>query len=197
NIRRFFWLFTVPLLGVAVYTMVMHAVNGFTMKAAHWVMQPFFKDHTSYGAVLAMFFPLILGYMWSRNLSITTKIIIGFVIALMATAIVLSYTRAAWVSLAAAFGVFIIMGLRIKFWVVVVVGLVGLGAFFSFENQITQKLEKNRQDSSSDLSEHVSSISNVATDASNLERINRWNAALRMFGQRPVLGWGPGTYKFY
>lgn len=197
NIRRFFWLFAVPLLGVAVYTMIMHAVNGFTMKAAHWVMQPFFKDHTSYGAVLAMFFPLTLGYMWSRNLSITTKIIVGFVIVLMATAIVLSYTRAAWVSLAGALGVFIIMGLRIKFWVVVVVALVGLGAFFSFENQITQKLEKNRQDSSSDLSEHVSSISNVATDASNLERINRWNAALRMFGQRPVLGWGPGTYKFY
>jgi len=59
-----------------------------------------------------------------------------------------------------------------------------------------QKLEKNRQDSSGDLSEHVESISNVATDASNVERLNRWNAALDMFAERPVFGHGPGTYSF-
>ena len=37
----------------------------------------------------------------------------------------------------------------------------------------------------------------MATDASNLERINRWSAALRMFEERPMFGFGPGTYKFY
>ena len=39
-------------------------------------------------------------------------------------------------------------------------------------------------------------ILNISTDASNLERINRWNSALRMWKQRPVMGWGPGTYQF-
>jgi O-antigen ligase len=58
------------------------------------------------------------------------------------------------------------------------------------------KLEKNRQDSSGDLAEHVESMSNVATDASNLERLNRWNAAFRMFRESPVVGVGPGTYAF-
>jgi len=38
---------------------------------------------------------------------------------------------------------------------------------------------------------------NVSTDASNLERINRWSSAIRMFNERPIFGWGPGTYMFY
>ncbi len=29
-----------------------------------------------------------------------------------------------------------------------------------------------------------------------MERINRWNSALRMWKQKPFLGWGPGTYQF-
>ena len=44
--------------------------------------------------------------------------------------------------------------------------------------------------------EHVKSISNVATDASNMERLNRWSCAWRMFKEKPVFGWGPGTYMF-
>ena len=37
---------------------------------------------------------------------------------------------------------------------------------------------------------------NISTDASNLERINRWQAAIRMYEDHPVLGFGPGTYQF-
>ena len=40
------------------------------------------------------------------------------------------------------------------------------------------------------------SISNISSDASNLERINRWQAAIRLFNERPFFGWGPGTYQF-
>ena len=58
------------------------------------------------------------------------------------------------------------------------------------------KLEKNNQDSSNNFSEHVESISNISTDASNKERLNRWSCALRMFKKKPLLGFGPGTYQF-
>jgi O-antigen ligase len=57
-------------------------------------------------------------------------------------------------------------------------------------------LERNRQDSSRDFSRHLQSISNISTDASNLERINRWHSAYRMFQNHPLLGFGPGTYQF-
>ena len=42
----------------------------------------------------------------------------------------------------------------------------------------------------------MSSIGNISSDASNLERFNRWNCALRMFELKPITGWGPGAYMF-
>jgi len=57
-------------------------------------------------------------------------------------------------------------------------------------------LERNNEESSSNLIEHFSSISNITSDASNLERINRWSCAVRMFRDKPLLGYGPGTYMF-
>jgi len=55
---------------------------------------------------------------------------------------------------------------------------------------------KNTQDSSGEFIEHITSISNITTDASNVERLNRWTAAFEMIEERPVMGWGPGTYQF-
>jgi O-antigen ligase len=57
-------------------------------------------------------------------------------------------------------------------------------------------LEQNSEQSSADLKTHISSMSNITTDASNLERINRWSCAVRMFKDKPVFGFGPGTYMF-
>ena len=57
-------------------------------------------------------------------------------------------------------------------------------------------LEANKQGSSDDIEGHVKSVSNVTTDPSNLERINRWKCAARMVSERPVFGFGPGTYVF-
>jgi O-antigen ligase len=58
------------------------------------------------------------------------------------------------------------------------------------------RLNENRQDSSLNLEKQLRSIANIRTDASNLERINRWKSALRMSAERPLFGWGPGTYQF-
>jgi O-antigen ligase len=58
------------------------------------------------------------------------------------------------------------------------------------------KLEQNSEESSANMMTHISSMSNISSDASNLERINRWSCAVRMFADKPVVGYGPGTYMF-
>ncbi len=196
NIERFMWLYIVPLSGVIVYTIINHALRGFAEKPAHWVMQPFFKDHTSYGAIVAMFIPIVIGFFYNSRLSLNSKILAGFFLTILIAGVILSFTRAAWVSLLGGLGVWVLVYYRVKLYVVISGILIGLFIFVNFQGQIMQKLEKNKQDSSGDLAEHVESISNVASDASNLERINRWNSALRMFAERPVFGHGPGTYAF-
>lgn len=196
NIPRFFWVSVIPFLIVIAITLIKHAGLGFTQKSAHFVMKPFYNDHTSYGAILAMFLPALTGFLFMKRYKGFIKYVIALVLGLFLISIVLSYTRAAWVSIAGAIGVYLIIRLKINYrWVLT--GIVALVAvFFIYKTDIMLILEQNKQDSSTDFKEHVQSISNVATDASNKERINRWNCAIRMAKEKPFIGWGPGTYQF-
>jgi putative inorganic carbon (hco3(-)) transporter len=196
NIRKFVWLYVTPLLIVIAYTIVNHEMHGWTEKSAHYVMYPFYNDHTAYAAVIAMFLPLMISFTFDRGASFLYRFGSFLVTVFLIIALVLSYTRAAWISLAVAFVVYLIFALRIKFYVVFIGMLTALALYFTYQTQITMKLEKNRQQSTTDFNKHLKSISNIKTDASNRERLNRWNSAIRMFKEKPVFGWGPGTYQF-
>ena len=196
NIKKFVWLYCSTLLIVIFYTLFQHAQNSWTQKAAHWVMIPFYNDHTAYAAVLALFIPPMIAFMRDRYSSFRERFLAGFMSIMLIIAIILSYTRAAWLSLIVTLIVYFIYSFRIKFYNVLLIGAGLVTLFMIFSSDIFMKLEKNRQDSATDFNKHIKSISNISTDASNLERINRWNSALRMWKQKPFLGWGPGTYQF-
>ena len=195
NKEIFLWLFLVPLVAATIYTLFVHSQYGFTKKTSTWVMFPLFKEHTSYGAVLAMFYPAAL-FLAFRKSSWGINAVAILLLVILTIAIVLSYTRAAWLSLVGSGLVYMVYLLKLsrsQVWSLTFLVLLIAGLNFSY---ITSKFERNRTDSSDNLNEHVASVTNVSTDASNLERINRWNSALRMFKDRPLLGHGPGTYMF-
>ena len=193
---RFLVLLLVPLSVVIGYTLIRHAGYGFSKGAGHWVMKPFFKDHTSYGAVLALMLPPVVAMAFQSRQSTLSKVLWSLGAGWLALGTVLSFTRAAWVSLAAALALWVLMLLGIRLKTLIVAGVAVLvGLFFSWDALVIQ-LERNKQDSSDNLAQHVESISNVSSDDSNLERLNRWSCALAMFEARPVFGWGPGTYLF-
>ena len=75
NIVKATWFFAVPMAGVIIYTMVRQYVRGFDIQAAHWVMQPFFRDHTSYGAMMAFFIPAMISHISSLKWEINTRIL--------------------------------------------------------------------------------------------------------------------------
>lgn len=186
----------IPLMGVIIYTIIRHTLHKYDEKAAHWVMQPFFKDHTSYGAILAMMTPFVLSFLFKKQKNLNIYILLFFVGSIFFTGLILSYTRAAWISLIGALFLYLILYFKVSIKQLSVVGFIILLVLVGNWENIIQKLEKNKQDASADLVEHVQSISNIASDASNLERINRWNCAWKMFQKKPVFGWGPGTYMF-
>ena len=86
-------------------------------------------------------------------------------------ALILSYTRAAWISVMISLGILALVLMRIKFRYIFLVGILGIVYLTGQRTAIIHKMEKNRQTSSATLSEHVKSISNITTDESNLERI--------------------------
>jgi len=197
NIKLFSWLYIIPLLGVIAYTIFNHAHLGFDEEAGHWVMTPFFNDHTAYGVILAFFIPVFIGFTFNKVHSKTIRLASFAVTVILIIALILSFSRAAWISLAVSFLFYLILLFRIKIRWILIVLAVFVGIFFSFKWEILDTLEKNKQDSSADFVEHVQSIANISSDASNLERINRWQSAIRMFHEKPILGWGPGTYQFF
>lgn len=196
NIHWFVWLYNIALIIVIVYTIYRHWTFGFSDKSAHWVMSPLYNDHTAYGAALALFLILTIGYIFYPGLTKARRFWVVSMAVLLAVATLFSLSRAAWISLVVAAAVSVAVWLKIKFRYILAGFILIVALLISFQHQIIDMLEKNKQDSSADFVEHVQSIYNISSDASNLERINRWQAALRLFEERPVFGWGPGTYQF-
>lgn len=195
NIKRFLWLYLAGFTIVIVYTLTRHASFGFSEQAGHWVMSPFFKDHTSYGAIIALLFPLVIVLFQMSKRESVTRFFLVLLSLLFAVALYYSYTRAAWASVIGGLGVWFLVKYRIK-WKYLFLGAFGF-AIFIMANYVnlSYTLKKNESEhATEDLSERIQSMSNITTDASNLERINRWVSAINMFEEKPLVGFGPGTY---
>lgn len=185
-----------PLAIVVVYTIIGHSEYGFSKHAGHWVMKPFFKDHTSYGAVLAMILPPAIALTLNKNRTGITRVMLAMATGIISLGLILSFTRAAWVSLVGVGAIYVAMRLGFKWKTLVGIGVLLLGVVFANQDSLLIEIQRNKQDSSDNLTEHVESITNVSSDDSNLERLNRWSCAVALFKERPITGWGPGTYQF-
>jgi putative inorganic carbon (HCO3(-)) transporter len=197
SIGVFIWCYVGSMIVVIIYTISRHLHYGlYDAKFAHIVMNPFFRDHTSYGAILAMLIFGLGGAILHRGNNLLVRLVLWGSWLLIGVALLLSYTRAAWISVIISLGVLCLTIFRIRFRYILLIGVVALIYFAGKRTEIIQKMEQNRQGSSASIAEHVKSMSNITTDESNLERLNRWNSALRMFRERSIFGWGPGTYMF-
>lgn len=197
KMEQYVWLYSAGFLIVIFYSIFRHSGYGLlNREAAHYVVTPFYNDHTSYGAALAMYLPFIALFAFSKNYSSRIKRISRLILVILIVAFVLSYSRAAWLSVIVAFMVWIIIRLKIRFRPVFISSLIILGLIFLFQTEIVMYIERNSGESSSNLAEHFTSMTNISSDASNLERLNRWGCAISMFKERPVFGYGPGTYMF-
>ncbi len=198
RMHTYVWLIVISFTGVIVYAIFNHMQYGLDNQVmAHRVASPFYKDHTSYGASLGFLLPVLVGlFLFIKREDVNIKFMMVLLMLLYVFATVVSYTRATWVSILASLGFWAILKLKIRFEIVLVGAAILLGLFFSVRTEVMIQLEQNRVESSGEFSEHVQSISNISTDQSNLERLNRWSCALRMWQDKPFFGFGPGTYQF-
>lgn len=197
NIYRFLWAYMIPLAFVLLFTVIKHASYGFSEETGHWIMSPFFKDHTSYGAIIALFYPIVVSLLFNPKYNFVTKSLLAFILLIFTIALFYSYTRAAWLSVVAAGMVYLLFVFKIRFKYLFVTGML-VGSFVLINwTELSYMLQKNNAEHTTEnFGERLQSMSNVSSDASNLERLNRWNSAMRLFKERPLVGWGPGTYSF-
>lgn len=196
HIRLFYWAYALSLSVVVVITTVKTMQRFGELQMLHHVMQPFYNDHTAYGCIIALMLPLAAYFALEPRTRLWKRIVAASLTVLLLVGLGLSYCRAAWISVVGAIAIYLLVRLGVRMrWLVISAALL-LGLFFAFQDDIMYELGKNKQDSSFTLADQVKSISNISTDASNLERLNRWNAAFRMWKDQPLTGIGPGAYQF-
>ncbi|MCB9189143.1 MAG: O-antigen ligase family protein [Flavobacteriales bacterium] len=195
NALTFIWCYLIPLSVVLVITVIKHAAHGFDEEVGHWIMSPFFKDHTSYGAIIALFYPVVVSMTFYKKYTFETRALLFVLLIVFTIALFYSYTRAAYLSVVGAGLVYLLFKFKIKFKYLLALGMFAGIIVAANWTEINYMLMKNdAEHTTQDVSERIQSMSNVSSDASNLERLNRWNSALAMFKERPVFGFGPGTY---
>jgi len=197
TIRRFFWFFTCGMAIVVIYTVMNHAGYNFGEKESHWVMSPFYKDHTIYGAAVALVTPFPVMLFFSKRQSALSSAVLITLLIIILLGLYFSYTRAAWLSVLGATGVFALVYFRFHFRWILLGLLVSAVVYIKFGDRIQMELARNKVEHTTEsFDDRLKSATNVTTDASNLERINRWACAIEMFKERPVFGFGLGTYAF-
>lgn len=197
SVRELWTLFLAGMAIVIILTIRKHIGFGLWNKQiAYKVPQPFFNDHTVYGAVIAMMIPYLIAFASDKGSKMKTRLLFVLLLPVFLAGLVFSYSRASWLSVAIAIVVWIIMKLRIKFTHLFLTSVTVVVILFTFWTQILLKLETNKTDSSSNMMKHVESMTNITSDASNVERLNRWYCAFEMYKEKPVFGWGPNTYQF-
>lgn len=152
--------------GLAVYTLAHHAQYDFRADQAILAPMPFFPHHNMWAAAVAM----VLFLFWPSDSIRPSRY---FALSILLAALVFSNCRAAWLSVltaSLAWGfLFFGNGGRLFLTLALLVG-----GFFG-GGKISQSLMQ---------------------DVSMQERINRWQCVARMAWERPVAGFGPGTYQF-
>lgn len=198
NVKRIFLLQSLGLLIPIGSTIAFQSTLGFSTMGSQQACRPFYNDHTMYGAILVFFIPFIFiqstrKYNRGRSRLIYIVLLLIFIIAAY-----LSFSRAAWISLIIATLVGISLRVKIKLRHILVLFFIAAAAVALNYNSVSDYFSRNKELShGNDVSQHFKSVSNINSDASNLERINRWKCAFRMFIDKPLMGFGPGTYQFF
>ena len=162
------------------------------------IFRPFYKDHTIFGAtvtILAIFWILFI----FEAKTITFKIIYLILALIFLFGVVLSTSRAAILSVIFGATIWVLFLLKVRIKHMLFACVIGIAVLIIFRDQVYKLFYENKyvsHTSNASYWEQIESSSNISSDLSNLERINRWVSGLKMFEVKPFVGFGPGTYQF-
>lgn len=185
--------YCIPMLILMCWTLYNHVMRGLTFDEANHVMQPFFRNHVNYSALLVCIMPILylFHYFTKSHKKLVKQIMIFTLIGIF-----FSYARGAWLALIT--GVLFVYVLRKKLLkqalVIATVAILSVVALLIYNDNYTKFApDFNTTVFHSDFGEHL-----VATyqlkDVSNAERFYRWIAGVRMSVHEPITGYGPNNF---
>lgn len=194
DFRKIFKFLTIAMLIAISYVMLRHAQRSFSFDMINKSVRPIFRNHVNYAAMIALCMP----YFWSlfKSEKGLLKGIMIPIIAFFLVASYFSYTRAAFVSIFMAVGVFYII--RWKLLVPAILVSLGIVAailgFMVQENNYLEFAPDFEKTVAHDNFENIVEATYKMEDISTMERLYRWVAGVNMVTEKPWLGYGPGCF---
>jgi len=198
--KTFFWCVFISLTFTAVSVLARLISMNFAFEDVQVAMRPFYRNHVSYAAILALFYPFIFVALgWYKRWSWTWLFLVGC-IGLHLIAIQYSYTRTAYLALVIALGAWFIIRFKLMKYVLagaLVVGIVGISFLITNNKYLDFAPNYDTTISHNDFNSLVEATYKLE-DISTMERVYRWVAAFRMSNDELEFGFGPGNfYNFY
>ncbi|MBK6364263.1 MAG: O-antigen ligase family protein [Saprospiraceae bacterium] len=179
-----------------VIVLTRHAFEGFTFASSYDVVRPFFRNHVSYAAISVICLPFVWAFFKTTPSRTYGKIFLFFILMVFLTGIYFSYTRAAILSVVfAVIAYFIFENRWVKHSLLVTFFTAGfLVLFLAIDNKyldLTPNFERTITHTQFD---NLIEATYKLEDISSMERVYRWMAGFEMLKNKPLMGFGPGTF---
>ncbi len=200
DFKTYFWCILIPLMFTVFAILVQHGMRGFTFDTVGGVLDPFYRNHVNYAALLALFIPFVwFARRWYPSYSFK-RIVLNSSFLTLLIAIQLSYTRTAYITLFMAFGAYFIVRFKlVKLTLATSMLVVVLGFTYMYNNNTYLDYAPDFEHTVTHYKfDNLVEATAAGEDISTMERFYRWIAGIRMVADKPVTGYGPGNfYNFY
>lgn len=195
NIAKAAQVLLFSLLCVTLIILYRHYREGFDFASASDVVQPFFRNHVNYSAMLVCGIPVLLAARALTAQPVARRWMLAACLILLA-ALFFSYARGAW--LAALAGVIAYWLLRRKqlvtaFMLSCVLAVLSLFWLKNNDRYLQYAHPYETTIFHKDFARHLVSTYRLR-DLSTAERFYRWIAGVRMIKDNPLTGYGPNTF---
>ena len=199
DIRTLTWVVLIPLCFTIVYVLLRHASYGFSFVDVNKVMGPFYRNKVAYACTLSVFLPFVWFTRQSYRKFSRPWLVLAGATVLILIGIQFSYTRAAYVTLAMAAGAYFVVKWRLMKVVLAAASILAvlyIAGMVSHNNYLDHKPTYDKTVTHDDFDDLLSATTK-GRDVSTMERVYRWVAGAQMVGEKPWLGFGPGTFTHF
>ncbi len=199
SFRRLFWWFMLPMSLATLKVVLHHAALDFGFREINQACVPFFRNHVSYAALLALALPIA---WFARHLYARWSLqwwLIWAATGLWFFALLFAYTRAAYVALVLAIGAYWVVRFRLMRPALLLGAVMAVFAvvYLAQNNKYIDFAPSERTIAHEDF-QNILAATYKLEDVSTMERYYRWIAGVRMSQEDLAAGWGPGNfYNFY
>jgi O-antigen ligase len=192
SIRRALYSLFVPLFLLALLFVIRHAFEGFSFITSSAVVQPYFRNHVVYSAMLVTLVPVLF---FSRSFT-QKKQLWDAAMILVLVALFFSYARGAWLALFVGIGAYLLLRNRLLVYgyaVVLLLSLLTIVWLKQGDRYLQFAPDYRTTIFHSDFQDHWRATYQ-GKDVSSVERFYRWIAGVRMVEEKPLIGFGPSSF---